>query len=184
MKYVMMIATAIVLVASGANALTLKSGEVLTKDENGNSYVAPAHETASAKAKLANDGVFVGGGVVAVQFGDHVVTVPVEELRGKDRDEIAELIGEAAVAQLEDMYADGEALVAELAEQGIDAYNAIGSTLQDEVDAILSDSYDQIVGGSQAAADYLVANDPDTVHPDGSPEQKAAEAAARAANGH
>ena len=158
MKKAMVIAAMWIMAAGNAFALTIPSGSVLTTGENGEQVVAEAHTTDSAQAQLDENGVFVGGGVLAVQIGDEVVVVDLIDLRGKSKDEIIEIIGEAAVEQLSDMYDDAEALVAEIEENGGSAFNAVGSTLEEEVDAILNDNHDAIVGGSQAAADFLVEN--------------------------
>ena len=167
----LMTAFFVVTAAANAMALTIPSGSVISS----NGEVMPAHETENAQRALDQNGVHVAGGVVAVAIGDHVITVDVADLRGKSRDEVIEIIGEAAVTQMEDMYADAEALVAEIEANGGSAFNAIGSTLEEEIDAILNENHDAIVGGSQAAADYLVENSVscdaggcynDTVHPD------------------
>lgn len=139
----------------GANAyaLTLKSGQVI---DGATGQVADAHATEHGQRVIEDKGVLVAGGVVFIGVGDNIIEVPVEELRGKSRDQVVAIIGEAAVSQLEDQHADADALVAEIEAQGGTAVNVVGSTLQEEIDAITGGQYDQIVGGSQAAADALV----------------------------
>lgn len=181
MKKIAMFAAAVAIAFTGsANALTLKTGQVIAND----GQVIDAKDSANVQKKLDKDGATVIAGVILVRVGDHTVEVPVQDVRGKSRDQIVEIIGEAAVEQLEDLHDAAEAAVAEIEANGGSAINAIGLTVEEEVAAILEGNADQIVGGTQAAADAIVALDPDTVHPDGSPEQLAAEAEARAANGH
>ena len=131
-KSIVMASAAIILSVSAANALTLKSGEVITSGGT----VAKASETANGQAKLAQDGYIVSGGVIYISAGDHVIEVPVNEIRGKSKDQIKEIIGEAAVEQMADLYDDAQAHVDEILAEGADAINAVGQTTAEIVDAI------------------------------------------------
>ena len=148
MKYVMMIATAIVLVASGANALTLKSGEVLTSDGT----VAKASETKTGKNKLAQDGVYIAGGVVFIDLNGTTVEVPVNEIAGKSKDQIIAVIGEHAVEQMQDLYDDAEAHAA-----AVGGVNAVGKSVEQIVDEALSNGNAEgaIVGVSESLHEQI-----------------------------
>ena len=84
-----------------ANALTLKKGEVLTS--NG---VVHASESANTHAQVERNGYAVVAGLVIIGVGDEQVTVDVNDIRGKSRGDIVELIGDAAADQLEGSVAD------------------------------------------------------------------------------
>lgn len=150
MKYVMMIVFAVTMVMYGqAHALTLKSGEVLTSDGT----VAKASETKTGKNKLAQDGVLVSGGVVYIDLNGTVIEVDVDDIRGKSKEQIGEIIGQAAVEQLIDLHDDAQAHVDEIIANGGDAINAVGLSAEQIAEHIQnSDAVEgAIVGVSEAA---------------------------------
>ena len=142
---------AIVWVAAAGNAfaLTLKSGEVLTSDGT----VAQAHETTTGKNQLAQDGYLVRAGKIFISIGDDVITVDVEDIRGKSKEAIKEIIGAAAVEQMADQY---DAVEAHLDEIG-GGINAIGKTTEEIANEITSsDAIEGAVAGlTQQQADDL-----------------------------
>ena len=149
MKYVMMIATAIVLVASGANALTLKSGEVLTKDENGNSYVAGAGETISAQRNLEQNGYHIGGGMLFVKVDEAVAEVDLDDLAGKSdeaqRDVVRVAIGKAIGVD----YVVGDVTAQDVIDGQLDATighdTAIFDATQEAIEAYERDIFEVLV---------------------------------------
>ena len=157
MKIVLMtIVSAMVLFAahSGAYALTLKPGQVISGDTG---QVADASETSTGQAKLADDGVLVAGGMVFIDLNGETIEVPVADIRGKSPEQIAEVIGDAAVEQLIDLYDDAEAHVAEIIEQGGDAINAVGKTAEEIAEHIKnSDAVTgAVVGVSEATHEAI-----------------------------
>ena len=127
---------AMVMVAGSANALTLKKGEVIGSDGN----VAKASETANGKARLADDGVLVAGGVVYIDLNGTTIEVDVADIRGKSKDQIAEVIGEAAVEQMQDLHDAAQAHVDEIIADGTldGAVNAVGKTAAEIVEEAIA----------------------------------------------
>ena len=147
------VATVWAAVAANANALTLKSGEVLTSDGT----VAKASETANGQRQLEQNGHLVASGVIYISIGDDVIEVPVNDIRGKSKAEIIEVIGAAAVEQMADQY---DAVEAHLDEIG-GGINAIGKTTEEIANEISnSDAIEGAVAGlteaqAEALNDYL-----------------------------
>ena len=83
------------LVTIDAYALTLKSGQVLTKDG-----VVNAEDSPETKKALERDGFRVVAGKVILDVEGHTVSVDVTDLRGKSKQEQVELIGDAAIEQI------------------------------------------------------------------------------------
>ena len=136
--------------AANAFALTIKSGEVLTSDGT----VAKASETENGKRKLAQDGVLIAGGVVYIDLNGTTIEVDVNDIRGKSKEQIGEIIGEAAVQQLTDLHDDAVAHAAEIVESGeVDAaIVAVGKTAEEIANEIMnSDAVTgAVVGVSEA----------------------------------
>ena len=149
MKNIVFAAVAMALVAGSANALTLKKGEVISSDGS----VAKASETANGKARLADDGVLVAGGVVYIDINGTTIEVDLADVRGKSKGQIAAVIGEAAVEQLTDLHDSAQAEVEAIIAEGGDAINAVGLTAEEIADHITnSDAVEgAIVGVSEAA---------------------------------
>ena len=155
MKNIVFAAVAMALVAGSANALTLKKGEVISSDGS----VAKASETANGQARLAADGVLVAGGVVYIDLNGTTIEVDVDDIRGKSKEQVAAVIGEAAVEQLMDLHDDAVAHAAEIVESGeVDAaIVAVGKTAQEIADEIAnSDAVTgAVVGVTDATADAV-----------------------------
>ena len=141
MKNIVIAAIVFASFAGNAFALTLKSGEVLSS----NGEVVKASESENGQRRLAQDGVLVSGGVVYIDLNGHVVEVPVNEIAGASKDRIKEIIGEAAVEQLQDLYDDAEAHAAE-----IGGVNAVGKSVDQILEEIDLDAAEgAIVGVSE-----------------------------------
>ena len=84
-----------------ANALTLKKGEVYTKDG-----VMNAAETKNGQAKLEKDGYLVAAGNLYLPVEDKMIEIPLSELAGKSKAEVKELITDVAITAFD---ADGVA---------------------------------------------------------------------------
>ena len=126
-----------------AQALTLKSGEVLTSEG-----VKDAGSTENAKRNLAKNGYHVSGGNVYLDVDGTVISVSLSDLRGKSKTQISEIIGEAAVEQLSDQYDSVEAHVAELSAEGMDAINGMAMSAEKIANHIMeSDSVTGAVAG-------------------------------------
>ena len=149
MKKMMMIVAGVVLMSANANALTIKKGEVLTSDGT----VAKASETENGQRRLAQDGVLVSGGVVYIDLNGTTIEVDVNDIRGKSKEEIGEIIGEAAVEQLIDLHDDAQAHVDEILAEGGDAINAVALSAEEIAEHIKnSDAVEgAIVGVSEQA---------------------------------
>ena len=149
MKNIVIAAIVFASFAGNAFALTLKSGEVLSSDGE----VVKASESANGQARLANDGVLVSAGVVFIDLNGSVIEVPLSDIRGKSKDQIAEVIGEAAVEQLMDLHDGAQAEVDAIIAEGGDAINAVGLSAEEIADHIQnSDAVEgAIVGVSDAA---------------------------------
>ena len=128
MKNIVFAAVAMALVAGSANALTLKKGEVISSDGS----VAKASETANGQARLAADGVLVSAGVIYIDLNGTTIEVDVADVRGKSKDQIADVIGAAAVEQMQDLYDDAAAHAAE-----VGGVNAVGKTVEEIVNEAL-----------------------------------------------
>ena len=149
---------AIVWVAAAGNAfaLTLKSGEVLTSDGT----VAKASETKTGQNKLAQDGVLVAGGVVYIDLNGTTIEVPLSEIRGKSKEGIIAVIGEAAVEQMQDLHDAAQVHVDEIIADGTldGAVNAVGKSAAEIVEEALASGAVEgaIVGVSEAAHQQIL----------------------------
>ena len=90
--FVVIFATAITV---DAMALTLKKGEVLTKDG-----VMHATATKTGKAHLERDGYIISGGQVHVGVAGETISIDIAKVSGKSKNEVAELIGTEITDQL------------------------------------------------------------------------------------
>ena len=149
------VATVWAAVAVNANALTLKSGEVLTSDGT----VAKASETATGKNRLAQDGVFISGGIVFIDVNGQTIEVPVNELRGKSREAAREILGEAITQQLQDLNDAAVAHAEELVANGeVDnAVSAVGKSVDEIFDEIdIEATTGAIVGVTQSQHEAIL----------------------------
>ena len=156
MKKIFAIAMAAAMFATQANALTLKPGQVI---ESGSGEVKAAHETENGQRKLDADGVLVAGGMVVISLNGQVIEVPLNELAGKSKEQIAEIIGEAAVEQMEDLHDAAQAHVDEIIASGEigGAVNAVGKSVDEIVAEIDADAVSGAVVGvaSDAVANQI-----------------------------
>ena len=87
--------------ASTAQALTFKKGEVLGSDGKTYSGASPEQmEKLIERAKRSGDRSGVTGNNVFVVVGDDVTFVPVDELRGKTKESQITVIGDAVVQDM------------------------------------------------------------------------------------
>jgi hypothetical protein len=97
---------AMFIAAGTANALTLKSGEVLSSDGKVYSGASPEQRSAivaqSKSRGLFGDGKKAGvrGSNIFVVVGEDVVFVPVNDVRGKSKEQMMDIIAEAAGKQI------------------------------------------------------------------------------------
>lgn len=98
MRKMLMTAAMAALLASSAQALTLKSGQVIGGD--GGIYEGASPEKQQALINLANNGgdiAGVTGGSVFVVVGDTITYVPVADIRGKSDERMKEIIGDEVI---------------------------------------------------------------------------------------
>jgi hypothetical protein len=115
-------------VFNSANALTLKSGEVLSSDGKIYSGASP-DQKAAIVANSRNKGLFGGDGKKAgvrgsnifVVIADDVVFVPLTDVQGKSKEQMMEIIAEAAGKQLGPNAPDASDLARGITEEHIDA---------------------------------------------------------------
>ena len=93
MRTIMMTLAAIA-ISTSANALTLKSGEVLT-----DSGVKHASETATGMAQIEEHGFYIAGGQVHLAGS---ISIDVSAIAGKSKDQVVALIGDAAAKAIEE----------------------------------------------------------------------------------
>lgn len=87
--------------ASQAQALTFKKGEVLGSDGKVYEGASPQQlENMVAKAKAGGDRGGVSGNNVFVIVGENVTFIPVEDLKGKTDETMIEIVGDAVVQDL------------------------------------------------------------------------------------
>ena len=91
-------AVAFTMVSFSANALTLKKGEVLSSDGK----VVAAASTKTAKAMMEKKGYHISGGQVHIMVAGNAVSVNLVDLQGKSNESIKAIIGEEAMASLEE----------------------------------------------------------------------------------
>lgn len=168
MKYVIaaVVAGAFVFMAATSWALTLKPGEVISGDTG---EVTKASETSTGKANLEENGVLVSGGIVFISVGDHQVEVPLNELVGKSKDQIKEILGEELTEQLEDLHGDAVDHAAEIVESGAveNAVVAVGKTTEQILEELdLDAATGAVVGITEAQNRDLCDQMGDCVHPE------------------
>ena len=125
---VILLVLAPLIAATGANALTLKSGEVLSSDGKIYSGASPEQKVAIV-AQSKSTGLFGAGGKKAgvrgsnifVVVGEDVVFVPVNDVRGKSKEQMMDIIAEAAGKQLGPNAPDASDLARGITEEHIEA---------------------------------------------------------------
>lgn len=126
MKLYLVASFAVALMMSSANALTLKSGEVIGGDGN----VTAAHETATAKKMIAEHGYFISGGKLAIAAGDAIIVLEMSDLIGKSQKEITAILGEEIASN----YSDASNVTQAAAQQAVSASrDAIGNEVADKI---------------------------------------------------
>lgn len=98
MKKILMTAATVALLASSAQALTLKSGQVIGGD--GGIYEGASPEKQQALINIAKNGGEIAGltgASVFVVVGETITYVPVDEIRGKSDDRMKEIIGDEVI---------------------------------------------------------------------------------------
>ena len=148
--------------ASTAQALTFKKGEVLGSD--GKTYEGASPEQMDRlieKAKRSGDRGGVTGNNVFVVVGEDVTFVPVDELRGKTKESQISTIGDAVVQDMtgnpDITYAQVET-VNELAEQtGMSVEEILGSGDIEGIDPDLMKELEAVSAESGISVDNLLA---------------------------
>ena len=98
MKQLLFAILASTCVMSAAQALTLKSGQVIGGDGGVYDGASPEQQAALiARAQNGGDIAGVNGSSVFVVVGDTITYVPVDEIRGKSDDRMKEIIGDQVI---------------------------------------------------------------------------------------
>ena len=98
MKQFMFAIVASTCLVSAAQALTLKSGQVIGGDGGVYDGASPEQQQALiARAQNGGDIAGVNGSSVFVVVGDTITYVPVDEIRGKSDDRMKEIIGDEVI---------------------------------------------------------------------------------------
>lgn len=95
MKQLLFAILASTCLVSAAQALTLKSGQVIGGDGGVYDGASPEQQAALiARAQNGGDIAGVNGSSVFVVVGDTITYVPVDEIRGKSDERMKEIIGD------------------------------------------------------------------------------------------
>ena len=98
MKQLLFAILASTCLVSAAQALTLKSGQVIGEDGGVYDGASPEQQAALiARAQNGGDIAGVNGSSVFVVVGDTITYVPVDEIRGKSDDRMKEIIGDQVI---------------------------------------------------------------------------------------
>ena len=98
MKQLLFAILASTCLVSAAQALTLKSGQVIGGDGGVYDGASPEQQAALiARAQNGGDIAGVNGSSVFVVVGDTITYVPVDEIRGKSDDRMKEIIGDEVI---------------------------------------------------------------------------------------
>lgn len=145
--------------------VTIPSGSVLTSD----GQVVEAGSTQSVQNEIARDGYSIAAGHVHINVGDLTVSIPMNELAGKTKDQAREVMvnyiiaagieaGGTHVTQTQDIdeVTSQAQHAVELAEEGIDAVIANGMTVDQLIDSIDHNAdIGAIIGATQDQIDAL-----------------------------
>ena len=156
-KFVVFAATAI-LMASGAQALTLKKGQVIGGDGGVYDGASPeVQENLVANAKRTGKKVGLSGGNVFVIVDDTVTYVPTQDLAGKSRDGMVEIVGDAVVENVTGVEGLSLAEIEQISEEtGISIENI---SVVEQITANLSDELaEDLIAGIQEAVDSGLAD--------------------------
>lgn len=116
---------AVAVLSTHANALTLKSGEVLTSD----GQVVHASESENTLRMIERDGYAIAGGYVHLETDGAVVSIDTRDLAGKSKDQISDVVGEAVA----DSYGLTDEEFAEIANNVSGAADSISDELSDKL---------------------------------------------------
>lgn len=136
----------------GAQALTLKSGEVLSSDGQVYAGASPQQKEAivasSKSSGLFGDGKKAGvrGSNIFVVIGEDVVFVPLTGVRGKSKEQMMDIIAEAAGEQLGPNAPDASDLARGITEEHIEA------TKEQVTEALASVDIDEAARAATEAA--------------------------------
>ena len=136
----------------GAQALTLKSGEVLSSDGQVYAGASPQQKAAivasSKSSGLFGDGKKAGvrGSNIFVVIGEDVVFVPLTGVRGKSKEQMMDIIAEAAGEQLGPNAPDASDLARGITEEHIEA------TKEQVTEALASVDIDEAARAATEAA--------------------------------
>ena len=152
-QHLILLAMAPIIAVSGANALTLKSGEVLSSDGKIYSGASPEQKEAII-AKSKSTGLFgregakagVRGSNIFVVVGDDLVFVPITEVQGKSKEQMMDVIAAAAGEQLGSNAPDASDLARGITEEHIEA------TKEQVSDALASVDIDEAARAATEAA--------------------------------
>ena len=152
-------------VVTDAYALTIPSGHVLT--DNG---VVAAEDSDNTKKQVERNGYAVVAGKLVVGIGEDLISIDLDDLRGKDKDGIRDTVQAAAIEQLtdvansgvdvidanelQDVIADVEHVAEEnraAFEAAIEAANEAVAEATDEINDVLDDIYDRAARGEITA---------------------------------
>ena len=148
--------------ASTAQALTFKKGEVLGSDGKTYSGASPEQmEKLIERAKRSGDRSGVTGNNVFVVVGDDVTFVPVDELRGKTKESQITVIGDAVVQDMtgnsDITYAQVET-VDDLADKtGMSVEEILGTSEIEGIDPDLMKEIEAVSAESGISVDNLLA---------------------------
>ena len=123
---------------SSASALTIPSGHVITPDGN----IVPACETESAKKSMSSDSYHIFGGCLCVQALNETVTIDLQDLRGKSKGEVKEIIMSEISSSLSD--AAINEVMSNLESEVDDVTNEIAAEVADEVEEVAKNLADTL----------------------------------------
>ena len=109
---------------SSANALTIPSGHVIS----GDGEIVPACETESAKKSMANDNYHIFGGCLCIQAMNETVTIDLDDLRGKSKADVKQIIMSEIQTNLSDAAIDDV-----MNNLDVNEVNEITSEIADEI---------------------------------------------------
>ena len=121
----------------GANALTLKSGEVLSPDGNVYTGASPEQqERLVEKAKRGGDMAGVVGNNVYIIADDKVIYVPTKDLAGKTKESVKNIITANVVKEITELDIETDAFVENLESTLGDVEQALVATIEQTVSQV------------------------------------------------
>ena len=158
MRKIIVGAIAAAFIASGAQALTLKKGEVIGGDGGVYQGASPeVQENLIANAKNSGKKVGLSGGNVFVIVDDTVTYVPTQDLSGLSRDGMVEVVGDAVVENVTGVEGLSLAEIENISEEtGISIENI---SVVEQITANLSEELaEDMIAGIQEAIDSGLAD--------------------------